>query len=514
MAYGPSALQQRTLSMKVSLSIFVCCLGLCLLGVPWSSAVGQDGLVVETVSFHKESGQKEKIRIKLNGPIIPKVYTMDGDNKPRLVIDLAGARYAGQGSPAIKGGDTLVKSIRVGVHKEPSAKVRVVLDLQPGRKYSYTTDFLKQENTLNVNLVPAAAAKTAPVAVVQIDAGVVKKMVKDEPAKTAVAAKSEGKQPVVEKKPAIITATQKKIEKEPAAEVKEPAKGTIAAPAGKQVVTLSEEQKVTNEIESIAGRLKALQQPVLEEKQDLPAEVKPAEKPEIKPAEKVEIKPQAKPEEKPEVQPEEPAVTEAAVKPQTAIAGDNKEEIEKKAAETKPAEPVDKVVSEEPTEKAAGQDVPSTAVPENKEGKEAAEEKPAEKQQTPVTEVPATATPLLLDVTYENNSSKGEMIFFHLNGFYPPNVSALEGKVPQVVCEFANMAKDDKIKPMIETRGAYVQKIETKVGKDQQIRVILSLTPHRDYDLRQVFFKEDNLFVLVVDTLSEGNGEKAVEQKK
>ena len=54
----------------------------------------------------------------------------------------------------------------------------------------------------------------------------------------------------------------------------------------------------------------------------------------------------------------------------------------------------------------------------------------------------------------------------------------------------------------IEARGAYVQKIVTTAEKGK-VRASIELTVGRDYDLRQVFFKEDNLFVLIVNTLDE-----------
>jgi hypothetical protein len=47
-------------------------------------------------------------------------------------------------------------------------------------------------------------------------------------------------------------------------------------------------------------------------------------------------------------------------------------------------------------------------------------------------------------------------------------------------------------------------------GKDK-IRVVLDLAQDRDYDLQQVFFKNDNLFVLIVNELPPEvveNGEK------
>lgn len=466
--------------MKIILSIFVCCLSLCLNAVPWSSAVGQSGLIVEGVSFQVAKDRTEKVSIKLNGPCVPKIYTMNADNKPRLVIDLAGAGSAASVKPVVKGGDTLVKNIRIGVHPEPSAKVRIVLDLHPDRAYTYTKDFLKQENTLNVNLVPAAAAKTAPSAVVQIEAGMMKKKIKGDPK-------------------ALVTPIEAKDQSPPVT-----VKTTDASPKAAGVV--------------VSGAVK-----------DAPPEEKPAVKaeveaevtaPETKPSAKEEESQKAKPDRKadvksdvkPEAKPAEIESPEPATKPGVESAEVEKIDTAVKPVAESPLVSDVKIEQEEQPGKVSGDEAPGTAVIEKAEEKQVSEQEQGPEKALAETGELTADVPLLLDITYENTSSKGEMIFFHLNGFYPPNVSAIEGNVPQVVCEFVNMTKDEKIKPIVEAHGAYVQKIEIKAGKDdKKIQVVLTLAPHRDYDLRQVFFKEDNLFVLVVDGMVEENVEKTTD---
>ncbi len=455
--------------MKVSTYVFLYCLGVCLF-IPGLAFAEQKGLVVESVSFHKDNNQQERVRIKLNGPGSPKVYTMDGDNKPRLVIDIPAARYSGLITPIVNE-DSLIKKIRIGVHAEPSPKVRVVLDLEPGRKYTYTRDFLKQENVLNVNLVPTALEKRPESAVTQIDAEDVKLKMLSGPKKIIAPDTSQGQAPVDAK---------------PAEKIDLPVKpAEAAAKAVVQTVSEAGDQAMAKPAQVPVAQDKTAAQSPAPDQSKVAEAAKPAAKPEVQP----EVKPAVKPEVKPPVE---------------AVSVPAEKEKADKAAVAPPAQPTAKAKEKEEAAKVAGQP-PAAAIPEK-----TAEQKKSEQVTSDQAEVPAGPDPQLVDITFENNSSKGEMIFFHLNGFFPPNVSAVESDSPQVVCEFVNMTKEAKIKPVIEARGAYVQRIETTVGQEpKKLKVTLVLTPQRDYDLRQVFFKEDNLFVLVVNSI-----QQAADQKK
>jgi hypothetical protein len=109
---------------------------------------------------------------------------------------------------------------------------------------------------------------------------------------------------------------------------------------------------------------------------------------------------------------------------------------------------------------------------------------------------------LLLEISFDNSSNKGEMVVFHLNDFYPPTVSAIEEETPRVLCDFMDMQLGVDVNEEIVAKGKYIERIRTVRHENPgKVRVILDLAPDRDYDLQQVFFKNDNLFVLIVNEL-------------
>lgn len=116
----------------------------------------------------------------------------------------------------------------------------------------------------------------------------------------------------------------------------------------------------------------------------------------------------------------------------------------------------------------------------------------------------AAAVPQLLDISFDDSSNRGEMVLFHLNDFYPPTVSAIEKENPRVLCDFKNMSLAEGVRESIVASGKFVKHIRSEKHKNpDKIRIILELSPERDYDLQQVFFKNDNLFVLIVNELPE-----------
>jgi len=118
-----------------------------------------------------------------------------------------------------------------------------------------------------------------------------------------------------------------------------------------------------------------------------------------------------------------------------------------------------------------------------------------------VEDIPA-GFPQLLEVSFDDSSNRGEMVLFHLNDFFPPTVSALEKNNPRVLCDFQNMKLSGDVQKNITADGKYVEKIRTAYHADKdKVRVVLDLSPDRDYDLQQVFFKNDNLFVLIINEL-------------
>jgi len=70
------------------------------------------------------------------------------------------------------------------------------------------------------------------------------------------------------------------------------------------------------------------------------------------------------------------------------------------------------------------------------------------------------------------------------------------------LCDFQNMRLSGDVQKAIATGGKYVENIRTAYHADKdKVRVVLDLAPDRDYDLQQVFFKNDNLFVLIINEL-------------
>jgi AMIN domain len=116
--------------------------------------------------------------------------------------------------------------------------------------------------------------------------------------------------------------------------------------------------------------------------------------------------------------------------------------------------------------------------------------------------IPPAGKPRVLNISFDDSSAKGEMVLFHLSGFHPPSVSAVEKDNPRVFCDFLGMEIDKGVEEVITAKGKFVERISTaKQSTPDKVRVVLHLVPNRDYDLQQVFFKNDNLFVLIVNEL-------------
>ena len=110
--------------------------------------------------------------------------------------------------------------------------------------------------------------------------------------------------------------------------------------------------------------------------------------------------------------------------------------------------------------------------------------------------------PTILKISFDDSSSKGEMVLFRLNDFFPPVVSAIEKDIPRILCDFQAMDLAPDVQMTIVTNGKYIERIRTAKHQDpEKVRVVLDLSPDRDYDLKQVFFRNDNLFVLIVNEL-------------
>ncbi|MDM8540850.1 SH3 domain-containing protein [Desulfococcaceae bacterium HSG9] len=103
------------------------------------------------------------------------------------------------------------------------------------------------------------------------------------------------------------------------------------------------------------------------------------------------------------------------------------------------------------------------------------------------------------NIRFEATPAGEEKILFTLNGFYPPKVFLMEESKSTLVCDFSDIQSSENLKPLIDINQKFVKRIRTEMYKES-LRVSVDLTPGKSYDVRQVFFKKENLFTLIFST--------------
>jgi hypothetical protein len=104
------------------------------------------------------------------------------------------------------------------------------------------------------------------------------------------------------------------------------------------------------------------------------------------------------------------------------------------------------------------------------------------------------------DIRVELAEGGEEKVFFLVNGFYPPRRLALEGDRPRIACDFFGARLGKGIDRCIKVNGRLIQQIRTAVyqGKNPKVRVVLDLVPGKNYEVEQIFYKKENLYVITV----------------
>ena len=393
---------------------------------------------LRALRFSAVAPGSEKVVLQLNGSYSPKVFTMKGET-PRIVLDFADMTHSGKVSPLTVVNGALVQRIRVGMHPGDAPKTRVVLDLATFAGVSFDQRFDPAASTLTIELTGKGKGAT--------------------PATRTVNARKE---------PAPATNTQAAAKTTPPAKEAAAAPTVAAAKASKPTAPPADTAQsgaTTTAIGPASGA------PAAPQKEAAAKPAEPAPPAEAKPA------PTA-------AKPEPPAVTGAAGTPAAAV----EQPAVTATAADKAATP-----AAAKGEAASGDDKPAqtAAVPQSQA---AADDKAA---------VPAEPTgPVLESVTFDGKSPKGEMVLFKLNEFHPPEVHGVEQGVPRVICDFKDTRLADSAQSLIKTDGKHVKVIRvSKTRNPEKVRVVLDLVPNRSYDLQQVFFKEDNLFVIIVNTV-------------
>ncbi|RUM37815.1 MAG: hypothetical protein DSY58_03155, partial [Desulfobulbus sp.] len=79
-------------------------------------------------------------------------------------------------------------------------------------------------------------------------------------------------------------------------------------------------------------------------------------------------------------------------------------------------------------------------------------------------------------------------------------VFGVEEGQPRVVCDFKGTEAGKNLPENITVNGKYIHNIHiSNESSPQKIRVILNLASNMSFDLQQVFFKKENLFVLIIN---------------
>jgi hypothetical protein len=105
-------------------------------------------------------------------------------------------------------------------------------------------------------------------------------------------------------------------------------------------------------------------------------------------------------------------------------------------------------------------------------------------------------------IRFEKTPGGGEKVLIWLSGKFPPQTFSLEGERPRVVCDFANARLGSNLGRSIKAGGRVIKEIRigSYKGVNPKVRVVLDLV-HRasgDYEVQPIFYKEENIFALVV----------------
>ena len=91
-------------------------------------------LKLKAIRVEPPANQTGKVFFELSAPCVPEIVILE-DDASRIACDFVNARLARHIGRRIAVNNSIIQTIRIGIHQRPQAKVRVVLDLAPGRRY-------------------------------------------------------------------------------------------------------------------------------------------------------------------------------------------------------------------------------------------------------------------------------------------------------------------------------------------------------------------------------------------
>jgi len=125
------------------------------------------------------------------------------------------------------------------------------------------------------------------------------------------------------------------------------------------------------------------------------------------------------------------------------------------------------------------------------------EEKEEEEVQLAGTEIVREIKGIRTEVTPEGK----EKVIFLLGDFSPPKFFAFEGDRPRLVCDFFDTRLAGGIDHRIKVDGSLIRQIRIALhkGSRPKVRVVLDLVPKQNYDVEQIFFKDENIYTIIVN---------------
>ena len=130
------------------------------------------------------------------------------------------------------------------------------------------------------------------------------------------------------------------------------------------------------------------------------------------------------------------------------------------------------------------------------ESQKAAFEEGEEEVHLADTEIVREIKGIRVEVTPEGK----EKVIFLLGDFSPPKFFAFEEDRPRLVCDFFDARLAKGIDHRIKVNGSLIRQIRIALhrGSRPKVRVVLDLVPKQNYDVEQIFFKDENIYTIIV----------------
>lgn len=108
--------------------------------------------------------------------------------------------------------------------------------------------------------------------------------------------------------------------------------------------------------------------------------------------------------------------------------------------------------------------------------------------------VPRPTGPIVVkNTTFKAEGETSEKVFVEFNQLFMPKIFSIEGKNPRIVLDVENAASLPKKLSLVHTQGKWVRQIRSAQDpKTRILRIVLDMSPQKNYFVNQVFYKYDD----------------------